>query len=257
MIAQINPILAQPKANLKDFEILCRIAMEAQVDLIALPELAFTGYNIFNQLNKLAETIEGNIVSEVIKLANKNHLYVLFGFAEKRINGEFNNSAVLIDSNGQHLVTYHKRQLWGRENGLFIAGKKSCVVATPFGKLGLMICYDNEFPEVARELVQEGAEIILSPTANMLPNAERQELQIRARAIDNQCFVACINRSGAEGEIHYCGNSLVVGPDGEVLGKLGLGVGTLIVDVDLSLIHESRKQQDYLKDLKSFARMDL
>lgn len=74
MIAQINPILAQPKANLKDFEILCRIAMEAQVDLIALPELAFTGYNIFNQLNKLAETIEGNIVSEVIKLANKNHL---------------------------------------------------------------------------------------------------------------------------------------------------------------------------------------
>ena len=250
MIAQTNPLWAEPAANLKALESLCRLAAEAKVDLLALPELAFTGYNIFERLDSLAEPADGSIVTEVATLADKYNLHLLFSFAEQGADGEFSNSAVLLDDNGQHLATYHKRHLWGRENEFFVAGKQSCVVDTRFGKLGLMICYDNEFPEVARELAQAGAEIILSPTANMLPNAERQVLQIRARAMDNQCFVACINRSGVEETLHYCGNSIVAGPDGEVLGRLGLAAGTLIVDIDLACIDESRTHQDYLKDLR-------
>lgn len=250
MIAQTDPLWAEPIANLESLESLCRLAVEAKVDLLAMPELAFTGYNIFERLDGLAEAVDGPIVTEVAKLANKYSLHLLFGFAERRPNGELSNSAILIDDNGKHLATYDKRYLWAREKEFFVAGKKSCVVDTRFGKLGLMICYDNEFPEVARELAQAGAEIILSPTANMLPNAERQVLQIRARAMDNQCFVACINRSGVEETLHYCGNSIVAGPDGEVLGRLGLTAGTLIVDIDLACIDESRTHQDYLKDLR-------
>lgn len=249
MVAQTDPLWAEPTANLEALEPLCRLAVEAKVDLLALPELAFTGYNIFERLDSLAEAIDGPIVTEVAKLASKYNLHLLFGLAERRPSGELSNSAILIDDNGQHLATYDKRYLWDRENEFFTAGKKSCVVDTRFGKLGLMICYDNEFPEVARELAQAGAQIILSPTANMLPNAERQVLQIRARAMDNQCFVACINRSGEEGALHYCGNSIVAGPDGEVLGRLGLAAGTVIVDIDLARIDESRTHQDYLQDL--------
>ena len=251
MIAQTSPLLAEPTVNLEALESLCRLAVEAEVDLIALPELAFTGYNIFERLDRLAQTIDGPIVTEAARLANKYNLHLLFGLAERQSNGELSNSAILLDDNGQHLATYNKRHLWDRENEFFIAGKKSCVVDTRFGKLGLMICYDNEFPEVARELAQAGAEVILSPTANMLPNAERQVLQIRARAMDNQCFVACINRSGVEDTLHYCGNSIVADPDGEVIGRLGLTAGTMIVDIDLARIDESRTYQNYLKDLRA------
>lgn len=257
MIAQTDPLWAEPAANLKALESFCRIAAETNVDLLALPELAFTGYNIFERLDTLAETIDGPIVTEVAKLANKYNLHLLFGLAKRRLSGEMSNSAILLDDNGQRLATYDKRYLWDRENEFFVAGKNSCVVDTGFGKLGLMICYDNEFPEVARELAQAGAEIILSPTANMLPNEERQVLQIRARAMDNQCFVACINRTGVEGALHYCGNSLVAGPDGEVLGRLGLAPGIVIVDIDLARIEESRTHQNYLKDLHVFNGADL
>ncbi len=250
MIAQTNPLLAEATANLEAFESLCRLAVEAKVDLLALPELAFTGYNIFERLDRLAQTIDGPIVTKAARLADKYNLHLLFGLAERQPNGKLSNSAILLDDNGQHLATYNKRHLWDRENEFFTAGKKSCVVDTRFGKLGLMICYDNEFPEVARELAQAGAEVILSPTANMLPNAERQVPQIRARAMDNQCFVACINRSGVEDTLHYCGNSIVAGPDGEVIGRLGLTAGTMIVDIDLARIDESRTHQNYLKDLR-------
>ena len=251
MIAQTSPLLAEPTVNLEALESLCRLAVEAEVDLIALPELAFTGYNIFERLDRLAQTIDGPIVTEAARLADKYNLHLLFGLAERQSNDELSNSAILLDDNGQHLATYNKRHLWDRENEFFTAGKKSCVVDTRFGKLGLMICYDNEFPEVARELAQAGAEVILSPTANMLPNAERQVLQIRARAMDNQCFVACINRSGVEDTLHYCGNSIVADPDGEVIGRLGLTAGTMIVDIDLARIDESRTHQNYLKDLRA------
>ncbi len=257
MIAQTNPLWAEPAANLEALESLCCLAMEAKVDLIALPELAFTGYNIFERLDDLAEAIDGPIVTEVARLASQYHLHVLFGLAERRSHGELSNVAILIDDNGKHLATYDKRYLWDREHQFFTAGKKPCIVDTRFGKLGLMICYDNEFPEVARELAQAGAQIILSPTANMLPNSERQVLQIRARAMDNQCFVACINRSGIEDNLQYCGNSIVAGPDGEVLGKLGLAAGTMIVDIELARIDESRTHQDYLKDLQVSDGADL
>jgi predicted amidohydrolase len=254
MLAQTNPVWADTAANLDALEDLCRLAVNAKVDLLAMPELAFTGYNIFDCLdspNTLVEPIGGPISSQVTKLAIKYNLHILFGIAERQSNGQLTNSAVLLDDNGNRLATYHKRQLWDRENERFTAGKKHCVVDTRFGRLGLMICYDNEFPEITRELVQAGAEIILSPTANMIPNAERQILQIRARAMDNQCFVACINRSGTEGELYYCGNSLVAGPDGEVVGSLGIDSGTLIVDINLTRINESRANQDYLKDLQT------
>ena len=77
------------------------------------------------------------------------------------------------------------------------------------------------------------------------------------RAIDNQVFVACINRVGVEGEPHYCGNSLVAGPDGEVLGHLGDEVGFSVIDIVLSLVNEGRTHQDYLKDLRSLPGVNI
>ncbi|MBY6027970.1 MULTISPECIES: carbon-nitrogen hydrolase family protein [Halomonas] len=248
MLAQTDPVTGDIAANLSTLEGLCRQAEAAGADLLALPELALTGYNVFDRLDELAD--EGALVDRVASLARQYHLHVLFGLALRQADGRLTNSAVLLDDEGHQLACYHKRQLWDREHRYFAPGDELCVVDTRLGKLGLMICYDNEFPEMARALAQAGAEVILSPTANMVPNADRQQLQIRARAMDNQRFVACINRSGVEDTLHYCGNSLVAGPDGEVLGRLGNDAAVLVVDLDLERIHESRVHQDYLKDLR-------
>nr|WP_300314435.1 carbon-nitrogen hydrolase family protein [Halomonas sp.] len=251
LLAQTFPERGNIEANLADIARLCEQAVNANVDLVALPELGISGYNIFEQLDSLSEPIDGPTSARLAALAHQYRLHLLVGLAERQPDGSLANAAVLFDDQGQRQATYHKRQLWDREHAFFSPGNELCVVDTRLGRLGLMICYDNEFPEMARALAQRGADIILSPTANMVPNAERQQLQIRTRAMDNQCFVACINRAGQEDELHYCGHSLIAGPDGEVLGLLGAEPGTLIVDIDLERITESRKQQDYLRDLRS------
>lgn len=249
MLAQTDPVHADVAANLDALDGLCQQAVAAGAQLLALPELALTGYNVFERLDELAD--EGELIDQVARLAHQYRLHLLFGLAQRQADGRLTNSAVLIDDAGTTLACYHKRQLWDREHQYFTPGDELCVADTRLGRLGLMICYDNEFPEIARALAQAGAEVILSPTANMVPNAERQQLQIRARALDNQRFVACINRAGIEGELHYCGNSLVAGPDGEVLGRLGNDAGVLVVDIEHSRIDESRSHQDYLKDLRA------
>ncbi|MCK2045527.1 carbon-nitrogen hydrolase family protein [Chromohalobacter moromii] len=250
MLAQTDPVYGDVAANLASLARQCQQAAAAGADLLVLPELALSGYNIFERLEELAEPVGGPIAQRAAELAAEHELFLLFGLAERQADGRLTNSAVLIDDRGERIATYHKRQLWDREHAFFAAGEDCCVVDTRLGRLGLMICYDNEFPEVARALATQGAQVILSPTANMVPNAERQALQIRARALDNQCFVACINRAGEEAELHYCGNSLIAGPDGEVLGRLGDAAGSLVVDIDLSRIDASRAHQDYLQDLR-------
>ncbi|MEQ6889708.1 nitrilase-related carbon-nitrogen hydrolase [Halomonas sp. CS7] len=250
MLAQTAPQWGDVPANLVTLEALCRQASAAGADLLALPELALSGYNIFARLEEFAEPVGGPIARRLGELAADYGLFLLVGLAQRQADGRMTNAALLIDDHGERLATYHKRQLWDREHAVFAAGDACCVEDTRLGRLGLMICYDNEFPEMARALARGGAEVILSPTANMVPNAERQVLQIRARALDNQCFVACINRAGTEAELHYCGNSLVAGPDGEVLGQLGAGAGSLVVDLDRGRLGESRANQDYLKDLR-------
>lgn len=250
LIAQTDPATGDTTRNLDTLNSLCEQAVSAGADLVALPELALTGYNIFEQLDELAENIDGPLQQQVSALARKHGVFILLGIAQRHPDGCLRNSAVLLSDDGKTLAIYHKRQLWDVETQYFRQGEDLCVVDTRLGRLGLMICYDNEFPEMARALAQAGAEVILSPTANMLPNAERQILQIRARAMDNQCFVACINRAGSEADLHYCGHSLAAGPDGEVIGQLGTQSGTLVVDIDLTRVTESKRHQDYLKDLR-------
>nr|WP_298377656.1 carbon-nitrogen hydrolase family protein [uncultured Halomonas sp.] len=257
MLAQTAPARFDVKANLATLETLCQQATASKVELLVLPELALTGYNIFDRLSSLAEPIDGALCQAVADYARRFGLHIVFGLAERGsqdsrdVQGALYNTAVLFDDRGTQLGAYRKRQLWDREHDHFRPGDKYCVLDTRLGRIGLMICYDNEFPEVARTLAGQGAQLVVSPTANMHPNAARQRLQIRARAMDNQCFVACANRAGQEEALHYCGNSIIAGPDGEVLGQLGDASGTLIAELDFSAIDTSRQAQDYLKDLRS------
>ncbi len=115
-------------------------------------------------------------------------------------------------------------------------------------KIGILICYDVEFPEAVRSLALAGAELIAVPTALIRPFEFVARVLVPARAIENQVFVAYAGLCGDEGDLGYCGLSCIVGPDGQDLARAGTDPALLFADVDPSTIPECRKTNPYLSD---------
>ena len=149
---------------------------------------------------------------------------------------------------GYYLET-QKSFLWGREQNYFVHGEREYTpVDTSVGRLGLLICYDIEFPEPARALALKDAQIILVPSVWSLPALNRWQIQLPARALDNTVFVAGINNVG-EGA---CGHSKVVQPDGAVLAEASEEKEEILFcDVDFGKIEEVRSRIPYLKKYDS------
>jgi 5-aminopentanamidase len=115
-------------------------------------------------------------------------------------------------------------------------------------RVGLLICYDVEFPESVRLLALAGADLIAVPTALMDPFGAVARILVPARAVENQVFLAYANRTGREGDLDYCGLSCVVGPDGAELTRAGRGEQLLLADLDLARLSASRLANPYLAD---------
>ena len=114
--------------------------------------------------------------------------------------------------------------------------------------LGLLICYDVEFPEAVRALVLAGADLIVVPTALMRPYENVPEQMVPARAFENQTFIAYANRCGQEGDLTFCGMSCVIGPDGKPLIQSGRGEAFLVAEIDAAAYADSRAANTYLED---------
>jgi len=122
------------------------------------------------------------------------------------------------------------------------------VYDTSAGKIGVVICYDRHFPESIRTCVLKGAQIIVIPTAIVQGEPlEKFDWELRISAMQNNVFIAICNRVGVEGEMVFCGGSMVVNPDGDIIKKAGEKEQVLLSDVDFSLIEKSRKIRPYLK----------
>ncbi|MFQ6673030.1 MAG: carbon-nitrogen hydrolase family protein, partial [Candidatus Tectimicrobiota bacterium] len=165
------------------------------------------------------------------------------GFVERdSASGRLHNCYILVDRQGAVVATYRKlHRWWHREREFFTAGDRFGLADTEFGRLGIMICYDGRFPEVARALTLEGAQLIVWPQHwPWPPYARPQHLEIlgRSRAIENSVYVATVNRTGrdqAEG-IVYCGHSFIADPLGDFVAAGGEREGVLIGEVDTDLI---------------------
>ncbi|MOA28301.1 (R)-stereoselective amidase [compost metagenome] len=156
----------------------------------------------------------------------------------------------LIDANGERLCNYRKTHLFGDlDRSMFSPGEGDFPVVELNGwKLGFLICYDLEFPENARRLALDGAELILVPTANMIPFDFIADVSVRSRAFENQCYVAYANYCGHEGDIHYCGQSSIAAPDGSRIAQAGLDEALIVGELDRQLMIDSRAANRYLSD---------
>jgi predicted amidohydrolase len=218
-------------------------AAGAGASVVILPELTPSGY-VFGSMAEaraLAEPADGPTVTGWAAAAADRGLVIIGGFDELGADGLLYNSAVLVDPGGTRAV-YRKAHLWDAESDFFTPGTAPPpVVDTAFGRIGMMICYDVEFPEWVRRPALAGADLLALPTnwpAEPVPPGERPNvvLNVQSAAFANRMFVAAACRVGAERGVSWIGGSLIAGPDGYPLaGPAGAQEPELVVaDCDLA-----------------------
>lgn len=230
------------------FALMATKAAEAKssgADLLILPEMYVSGYNIGPEAAlKHAQTLAD--LKPAQDIAKVHGIALVFGYPE-RVGASVANSAILIDAEGKILLNYRKSHLYGDlDRAMFKTLGTEFPTAQLNGyKIGLLICYDIEFPEPARRLALAGVDILLVPTAQMEPYEQVAKHIIPARAYENQIYVAYANHSGSDDGLDYIGLSSICGPNGAILASAGKGEEMLYAECDKS-VHESVRRADPL-----------
>ncbi|MBI3913480.1 MAG: carbon-nitrogen hydrolase family protein [Chloroflexi bacterium] len=242
-IVQSHPRLAEPRANIdRMLEIIDVIAGAQRVNLIVFPELATTGYECGVKFTELAEPAPGPTIAALAERAEKYQTYLAFGMVVKhKVESVVYDSAVLVgpDPDAPVVGQYIKVHLKPEERPIFRGGLRFPVIETNFGRVGLMLGWDVAFPESARTLALDGAELIAVCANWETQTIEEWRTLLQARAIENTVFVAGANRIGDEYTYSFGGESALIGPRGETLGTVG------------------RDENDRPKEAYSIAKMDL
>ena len=233
--------------NLKVLDAAAGRAAAAGALLLAAPEMFLTGYAIGDDIGRLAEPADGESADVIADIAGRHGLAIAYGYPERDGESVF-NSAQMISAEGIRLANYRKTHLFGCfERDHFTPGEQPVVQAELGGlTVGLMICYDVEFPENVRAHALAGTDLLVVPTAQMHPFQFVAESMIPVRAFENQMYVAYVNRVGREGEFDFVGLSALAGPDGGA--RAGRGEELVFADADPAFLAASREANPYLKD---------
>ncbi|MEB2645341.1 carbon-nitrogen hydrolase family protein [Pseudomonas canadensis] len=215
--------------------------------LIVFPETHLTGFPTAETVADIAEPLEGPTVQAIIEAARARDIAVVIGIAEHD-GGQFYNTTLLITPEGIAL-RYRKTHLWPLERGVFNPGDRYPTCMWNGLRVGLLICYDIEFPETARALAQLGAELLIVTNGNMDPYGPTHRTAIMARAQENQAFALMVNRVEAgDGDLVFAGGSALVDPFGTLLFEAGREEGQFAVELDLDQLAAARKDYRYLDD---------
>jgi predicted amidohydrolase len=226
-------------------------AARTGADLLIFPETYLSGYNIGADIEKVAEKPDGPASRVAAAIARESNIALLYGYPEKAPDGIY-NSALLIDRNGETRINCRKTHLYGStEKQRYRLGDSLVHTELDGLSIGVLICYDVEFPEAVRSLTLAGADLIAVPTALMKPFCRIIDIVIAARAYENQVYVAYANRCGREGDLVYCGRSTVVGPDGNIIAQAGTGAEILYAEIDRKAISAERRDNPVLADRRS------
>ncbi|MGW7413359.1 carbon-nitrogen hydrolase family protein [Streptomyces sp. NPDC054863] len=240
-------------ANLTVLDEAAGRAAAAGASLLVTSEMFLTGYAIGEDVHRLAESADGEGADAVADIAARHGLAVVYGYPE-RDGAQVFNSAQLIDATGTRLANYRKTHLFGGfEQKCFTPGEQPVIQAELGGlRVGLMICYDVEFPENVRAHALAGTDLLLVPTAQMHPFQFVAESLVPVRAFENQMYVAYVNRTGPEGEgedaFEFVGLSCLASPDGATRVCAGRAEELVVGEVDPVLLRSSRETNPYLRD---------
>lgn len=237
-----------PEDNRETMVRTARESAERGCRLVVFPELFASGYNIGDAVYALAEAADGPTSAALAGAARECGIAILAGYPE-RDGGRVYNSAMLIGPDGDRIANARKTHLFGaEEKRLFAPGEALTLARLDDLRIGVLICYDVEFPEAVRALALQGADLVAVPTALMQPYDRVARWLVPVRAFENQLFLAYANRCGREGDLEYCGSSCIVAPDGSDLARARLAEELLVVDIDPAAYSRSRLDNPYLDD---------
>ncbi len=253
-IAQIQShVYSEKMENLEQLEVRLREVDGQKPDLVMLGEMFCCPYET-SLFPSYAEDEGGPVWSRLSSLAREHGIYLAAGSVPERDEaGKVYNTAYVFDRDGRQIAKHRKVHMFDiqveggqhfRESETLTPGDACTVFDTEFGKIGLCICFDFRFPELARRMVLEGARLILVPAAfNMTTGPAHWELMFRSRAVDNQCFVAGTS-CARDMQANYVawGHTLLVSPWGDVIEEMGEEEGVIVNTIDLSYADKVRRE---------------
>lgn len=249
-LLQMDVVLGKPEENRAKVEAMAREAMRSEPDVLALPEMWNTGF--FPRDAASIPDREGETVKSLLSgLAKRHRVNVMGGSAANRQDGgRPRNTSYVFNRRGELVASYDKIHLFSPsgENETFQHGNEIAVFSFDGMRAGVAICYDLRFPELIRMLALEGIGILFLPAAWPHPRLSHWRALLRARAIENQMFVAAINGVGKAGQMKFCGNSMVVDPWGEVLACAGEEETILTAQIDFAAVDDIRARINVLND---------
>lgn len=250
--------------NLRTAEECVRKAIAAGASIVCLPELFSSRYfprHPGTDVTHLAETVPGHSTAVFSAIAREHQVVIIVPVFEEGTDGKYYNTAAVIDADGTITGRYHKVHIPQDpgffEKGYFYPGDGYSVTETRFGRIAVLICYDQWFPEAARCVALEGAEIIFYPTAIGHPTSEEPEegnwqeaweLIQRSHAIASSVHIAAVNRVGQEGTIRFFGGSFVADAFGKILAKAGDREEILIAELDLAMNEAVRDSWGFFRN---------
>ena len=258
-IVQMKPKLGEAEENLvKMSEMVSKIASQQKVDLIVFPELITSGYELGVRFTELAQRIPGPTINLLAQRANEYGVYIAFGMVTKeKVESVLYNSAILVGPDGELIDAYNKIHLRGEERMAFREGYQLPVMPTEVGNIGMMVGYDLAFPEVARSLSLDGAEILCVMANWEAASIDEWKTYLRARAYENAVFVAGANRVGEDVTLNFGGESMVVGPRGQVHATLANETdpatgapleGFAVARIDLDEVRKFREEYQFIQN---------
>ncbi|MFC5430025.1 carbon-nitrogen hydrolase family protein [Paraburkholderia denitrificans] len=234
----------------KVIEAIERVDATGGTKLIVFPETTLSGFPTRENVADIAQTLDGPALSSVRDAARKKGVAVAVGLAERDGNA-FYNTSVLIDESGAIALRYRKTHLWASDVGVFTPGDRFVTGQWNGLTVGLLICYDIEFPETARAVGALDADLLIVTNGNMDPFGPVHRRAIAARAMENQMCALMVNRCGSgDDNLTFAGLSAVVDPFGETVIELGRDEMVAKAKIDLTRIEASLEHYNYLHDAR-------
>lgn len=252
-LVQMDVITSAPSANLRKTQDYVEDAAKKGIQLVCFPELWTTGFD-WEKLRDLADTHQ-EVIENIMILAEKYNIWIGGSLLSKSETGGLTNTFYLFDNRGKRAGVYHKVHLFSLagEEKYIVPGNKLVTADSPWGKIGLAICYDLRFPEMFRLYSLSGVKLCLIPAAFPHPRLAHWQILLRARAIENQMYIVGVNQVGTKtfgsSKATFFGHSSIIDPFGETIVESEDESETFITaTVDLNTVDEIRSQMPFLKD---------
>jgi len=246
-LVQYSPSWEDKESNRK--KILSLIEGVEGIELFIFPEMTLTGFTMKSK--EMSETIQGESFRFFSSIAKEKSANIFAGIIERRNNLTY-NTLIHIKSDGNLVKLYRKIHpfSYSGENDNYYAGSKPAYTKIKSWKIGLTICYDLRFPELYRKYGKKRAHLIVNIANWPDTRIEHWRTLLKARAIENQCYVAGVNRVGKDPKLNYIGFSSVFDPMGKELAAVENEEKVIVVELDKNYVSEVREKFPFLDDIK-------